>query len=72
MVQEKGVIYENGFVITTNPFGWQLCPKCGGVGRVNAGPGSINVFEPCPVCAGKMIINLQTGKPPQDETQSAL
>jgi len=52
--------------------GWQLCPKCDGAGRITAGPGSSTVFEPCPVCMGKMIINIQTGLPPLYETQSAL
>ena len=44
--------------------GWQLCPACNGTGLDNVTPVQSGT-NPCPVCDGKRIINIQTGKPPE-------
>lgn len=46
--------------------GFQLCPKCNGEGVVYNPHSTTASFDmQCPVCVGKMIINRQTGKPPE-------
>lgn len=55
------------YTVTTWPeVGFQLCPKCEGHGLVFKKHATITQpTENCPVCAGKMIINCKTGKPPE-------
>ena len=43
---------------------WQRCPICGGAGKVTPTGITSATFEACPVCRGKMIINIFTGYPP--------
>jgi hypothetical protein len=43
---------------------WQRCPICDGAGRVTPTGITSATFEACPVCRGKMIINIFTGYPP--------
>lgn len=45
--------------------GFQLCPKCEGNGFAIFKELVGSEYKQCPVCNGKMIINKQTGKPPE-------
>lgn len=42
---------------------YQKCPKCIGEGRVY-NPLSTATYDICPVCKGRMVINVLTGLPP--------
>jgi len=44
--------------------GWQVCPRCQGLGKVE--DYLLGTMDECPVCNGKMIINIRTGSPPHD------
>ena len=63
-VPDTGLQYPE---ITFSPEpGFQSCPKCNGEGYVFAKHATTTqATETCPVCLGKMIINRQTGKPPE-------
>jgi molecular chaperone DnaJ len=37
--------------------GMEICPECGGSGRVRIGQGPLNFFQPCPRCGGSGKIN---------------
>lgn len=42
--------------------GWQSCPRCAGYGKIE--DTLMGRMDDCPVCDGKMIINIKTGRPP--------
>ena len=46
--------------------GWQVCPLCNGTG-IKSTPGFSSGLPPCEVCEGKRIIDVKTGKPPEDD-----
>ena len=43
--------------------GWQLCPKCSGMGQLTVYPMSTVPYMTCDVCNGRKIINKITGCP---------
>ena len=44
--------------------GWQVCPRCQGLGKVE--DYLLGIMDECKVCDGRMIINIRTGRPPHD------
>jgi DnaJ-class molecular chaperone len=61
-------------MIYEKQYGWQTCPRCNGQGIIDKPPHifgqqqtwvDTQMNHPCPVCCGKMIINIVTGKPPK-------
>ena len=72
---EKKENYQQPIWIST-PIGWQACPVCNGQGTVSrpsniAGDqqtwsGSGTPIYMCPCCNGHKVINIRTGKPPED------
>lgn len=47
---------------------WQLCPKCTGTGETapDHHTGPFSVYTLCNLCRGKKILDITTGKPPED------
>lgn len=43
--------------------GWQTCPRCAGIGKIE--DYLLGTMDECPVCSGQMIINIKTGLPPR-------
>lgn len=52
--------------------GFQTCPRCAGIGQIMIQPMPYSFMQmatgpiQCPVCNGKMIISVITGRPPID------